>query len=541
MQFAKIWVKGRRPLCFLMVITLPLLAAPAGRAATICDTKHNPEAASNAKYQMEVDGSTVWQERGGAVFFTITGLDPQKSMSVAVCLRSRPEHPKDPDDWAGSVPLEPIRVEQTGGKSGARFAVTLPSDFEDWRFYPVAQLRMIASESPTVPPATTLDVVREIGISAPWFAALLAVVFVVAAAVALYCFARFLQVPGTGVVLRIISSASGWASLAQFQIVLWTLVIGAGAIYVMTLRGSLIDMSVGTLGLLGIAGAAAVGSQLKSSQEAQPAPTLAPPGAISGLAIEAMPGASEVTLSWAAPSGGGAPRAYTVQFKPDDAAGWFTATTAVTKPRFMLVGLTPSRNHNVQVFATNAAGSGAPMGTAVTTAAPPAAPPDGPSIVDGLGRYGNVTPDSITVTWACLAARVQYTVQFRAHDSDEPWRIYRVAIDQPPVTVTGLRANTVYDFRVFATNAAGNGLPSGILRETSGLRIPRWSDIVTDTDRPAEIDVTRVQMLFFTVISACFVALKIALSGVIPEIPGSYVALMGISNGVYLTAKFVGR
>jgi len=64
---------------------------------------------------------------------------------------------------------------------------------------------------------------------------------------------------------------------------------------------------------------------------------------------------------------------------------------------------------------------------------------------------------------------------------------------------------------------------------------------VTDTDRPAETDVTRVQMLFFTVISACFVAQKIAFSGAIPEIPGSYVTLIGISNGVYLTAKFAAR
>jgi hypothetical protein len=40
------------------------------------------------------------------------------------------------------------------------------------------------------------------------------------------------------------------------------------------------------------------------------------------------------------------------------------------------------------------------------------------------------------------------------------------------------------------------------------------------------------------VVSAIFVALKIIDSSTIPEIPDSYVTLMGISNGVYLTAKF---
>ena len=70
------------------------------------------------------------------------------------------------------------------------------------------------------------------------------------------------------------------------------------------------------------------------------------------------------------------------------------------------------------------------------------------------------------------------------------------------------------------------------LTTAARVRIPKWSDIVTDTDRPAEIDVTRVQMLFFTVISAFFVALKIIDTGTIPEIDPTYVTLMGISNGV---------
>ena len=67
------------------------------------------------------------------------------------------------------------------------------------------------------------------------------------------------------------------------------------------------------------------------------------------------------------------------------------------------------------------------------------------------------------------------------------------------------------------------------------------TDIVTDTDKAAEIDVTRIQMLFFTVISAIFVALNIYDTNTIPAIDTSYVTLMGISNGVYITAKYVRR
>jgi hypothetical protein len=74
---------------------------------------------------------------------------------------------------------------------------------------------------------------------------------------------------------------------------------------------------------------------------------------------------------------------------------------------------------------------------------------------------------------------------------------------------------------------------------TTGPRIPQWSDLVIASDSRSEIDVTRVQMLFFTVIVALFVALRIVSGGEIPAIPEGYLLLMGISNGVYLTAKFV--
>jgi hypothetical protein len=62
--------------------------------------------------------------------------------------------------------------------------------------------------------------------------------------------------------------------------------------------------------------------------------------------------------------------------------------------------------------------------------------------------------------------------------------------------------------------------------------------VVTPT-HPGEIDVTRVQMLFFTLISASFVGIKLFNSYMIPDIPDGFMLLMGISNGVYLSAKFV--
>jgi hypothetical protein len=126
----------------------------------------------------------------------------------------------------------------------------------------------------------------------------------------------------------------------------------------------------------------------------------------------------------------------------------------------------------------------------------------------------------------------------RPHDSDAEWAAS--PLKEPAVastSVPNLIPNTAYDFHV-RTNAAPDAWsPVGTF--STGVRTPKWSDIVTDTDRPAEIDVTRVQMLFFTVISAFFVALSILDTGTIPDIDPTYVTLMGISNGVYVAAKFV--
>jgi len=53
-----------------------------------------------------------------------------------------------------------------------------------------------------------------------------------------------------------------------------------------------------------------------------------------------------------------------------------------------------------------------------------------------------------------------------------------------------------------------------------------------------ELDVTRIQMLLFTLVTAVFVAIKVVSSYEIPVIPDGFLILMGISNGVYAASKF---
>jgi hypothetical protein len=70
------------------------------------------------------------------------------------------------------------------------------------------------------------------------------------------------------------------------------------------------------------------------------------------------------------------------------------------------------------------------------------------------------------------------------------------------------------------------------------IRHPRWSDLVMEEIKGRELDVTRIQMLCFTLVTAAFVALKVLTSYNIPEIDQSFLILMGISNGVYLGSKY---
>ena len=65
---------------------------------------------------------------------------------------------------------------------------------------------------------------------------------------------------------------------------------------------------------------------------------------------------------------------------------------------------------------------------------------------------------------------------------------------------------------------------------------PSWRDLIASD---GEIDVTRLQMLFFTVLIAVFVSIHVIDNFEIPEIPPSFLGLMGLSNGVYLLSKFV--
>ncbi|MGP8102123.1 MAG: fibronectin type III domain-containing protein [Candidatus Cybelea sp.] len=408
---------------------------------------------------------------------------------------------------------------------------------------PRAKMRVVVSGGKVSPP---IDVVLPIGITQQVSGIIAAVIVAMLALIFCSMVARGRGVRGTNVFLQIISTQSGYASLSQFQLILWTLVIGVGAVYVMVLSGNLLDITTGALVLLGISGGAIVASKIQSDQAdkqgAAPAATdQGPPGQVQTLYSDAATD-SEVMLRWLAPIDGPLATGYIVEYAVAPAAGadplWLRDSEAVQQPRHTVMGLSPATQYTFRVTALNASGMGKPSDTlAITTAAVTPTPQGAPQATTGLCIAGDATISSAQLTWLATSGACNYVVQKRVHDSGKPW-VQALAPKAASALISNLQAGTDYDFRVSAQNASGVGLPSEVVTIRT-LRKPLWSDLVVTGDGAETIDVTRLQALLFTMIAAGFVSLRIYTGFTIPDIPDGFLILMGISNGVYIGAKFV--
>jgi hypothetical protein len=336
-----------------------------------------------------------WQPPGGDIPFVLK-LPPgtPNGAKIRVCFRWEGENVSQ-DFIEGSV-----RIDSRDAQGNPTIVTTVPSNLPSppsWPLtatlfkkdaygvytglglVPVADVRiMILSDT-----AIVADVTTAIGVTSMWWGAAVAIlsVLIVFVFMSHVCAWKTPSLKNVNPLLRIIATPSGYASLSQFQIFVWTLVIGASAVYVMALSGELVTITTGALILLGISGVSVLTAQFQSAN---------------------------------------APK---------------TAGTA-TDPK--------------------------------ADAAPPSAP--------------GVAPEGA-----------------------------------PPVP-----ANRPVDSR--------KTIESG--------HTPAWSDLVV---ADGQVDVTRLQMFYFTIIAAAFVVMSVVTSYEIPEIPQGFLLLMGISNGVYVGSKFTPR
>jgi hypothetical protein len=497
----------------------------------------------NSKVLIEPDPKAKWQPRGGATRVTVKGngvsLDGVK---VVVCFGWS----KDKLEYAADVSI--AKFDTT---NSATYSVVIPPEMVSapagvsrtaLRLVPLAVMRVVASGGPATPPVVMDD---SIGITHPNVAAAFAVLMVVIAFGIFYVLGKLRGVPGRGILLWMISTRHGVASLSQAQIVLWSFLIAASIVYVMVLSGVLIEISNGTLILLGISGVALVGSKLQQNKaNNQSDGKLAPPGPVIGVLQEGDPAHNEVRLAWTRPTTGGPVTHYLVQYRIAPGAGattpWSTAAGPITRPHHTVLGLAASTSYEFQVLAANGGGPSTPLAYGpVLTPAAPATPAGAPGPLGGLYVDGAPTLDAVKLAWSApTGAPTAYVVEARRNDTTQAWTPVANPVT-PTCTLEKLKSGVAYDFRVAAVNAAGERGPWSTVVTACTLDEPEWSDLIVSGDGRGEIDVTRAQMLLFTLVAALFVGMNVLNNFTIPDIPEGILLLMGISNGVYLTAKYV--
>jgi hypothetical protein len=108
-----------------------------------------------------------------------------------------------------------------------------------------------------------------------------------------------------------------------------------------------------------------------------------------------------------------------------------------------------------------------------------------------------------------------------------------ISISEGTLILLGIASGTALAARVPAL-----GQTSLIPADPAAVPVtPEWSDLLIPDRALQEIDVTRLQMLAFTLITAAFVLIKVVVDYEIPSIPTNFLVLMGISNGVYVGGR----
>jgi len=237
---------------------------------------------------VELDPDTLWRPRGGEVRFTIRNPGGTVAISkVRVCFGwSSPDGEDHADHGLIGSPQVRAVTNTTGAvEYGAMVPLLSRVPASEWMGHqvravsqyvftggftvPVADMVVEVTPAGGTPVVTTV----EVGITTVIVASIMVLIIAGVVTFVIWKIVRFRQIPGRNLLLQVISTRDGYASLSQFQILLWTAVVGVSAIYVMILSGNLINISDGTLVLLGIASASALASRIPTaSQTASVAP-----------------------------------------------------------------------------------------------------------------------------------------------------------------------------------------------------------------------------------------------------------------------------
>ena len=158
-------------------------------------------------------------------------------------------------------------------------------------------------------------------------------------------------------------------------------------------------------------------------------------------------GLTSVSLSWTSIVGA---TSYTIQYQISGQSSWtLFGSTAYTNST--VSGLNPATSYNFQLVATNSYGNSSPAALSnITTGNLPSTP--------GNLTSSTVTSSSITLSWSAVAGANLYNILYQISTAQN-WSNFGNSIGTS-VTITGLNANTKYDFQVLAVNNYGSSNPA---------------------------------------------------------------------------------
>jgi hypothetical protein len=227
-----------------------------------------------------------------------------------------------------------------------------------------------------------------------------------------------------------LNSATTWTSFATAQ-------AGTTANLTGLTQGSLYDYRVR-------ATCAAGSGNFVSAQFTTTSPFVC--NAPAGLTATAIT-SSAATLNWTAVGGAAS---YLVQYKLNADTTWITAATASIITSVNISGLAASSLYNYRV-STNCGANGT---SGFTSAQFSTTAPFVCNAPTGLTSTA-ITASGATLNWTAVSGAASYTVEYKLN-SAATWTTAAAAATTTSVSVTGLTASSLYDFRV-STNCGING------------------------------------------------------------------------------------
>jgi hypothetical protein len=157
---------------------------------------------------------------------------------------------------------------------------------------------------------------------------------------------------------------------------------------------------------------------------------------------------SGVTLNWAAVNGA---TSYSVRYKLSTSTIWTPVIPDPTVNSTTLSGLSANSNYNWEVVANCIAGPGSAAASTFTTLS---------NCGNPTGLTSTPTNNSALLSWTAVSGASSYKVEYKLSTSTS-WTISQSATTSTSLTLSGLTANTAYNWRV-TTNCGVNGISNPV-------------------------------------------------------------------------------